>query len=394
MAPRAQSTAVVHPLVLLNVSEHTTRTLACVKGGKAAAPRVLCGALLGRQQDARFEAFLSFELKLAGSGGDGQDEIDFEHFAIRLEQLKIIFPDDDFIGWYAVGMDTQLTAPIARLHERILARYPAALLMVFNAALGDGAGAGSSLPIAIYESHAAERVERSKLAWYRAGAAPAGADIEYFVESASDHSAALDAETTWASRLASVRVTLDSGEAERVAVEHIANVARQTSEGMLHSTAGDAVGEQADASRMAAFLTGQRNAVEMLDRDVAILKTYVGDVISGSAAFDPDVLQLVQRALSNKPVVLDDDMFDLASAQEQTDFQLASYLAAVTGAASVVRSVSHTSNTALHYARNKHAPYVSPSPADGLYGMGAGSMMSSFGGHGRLGRHRGFGGLR
>ncbi|KAJ2711030.1 COP9 signalosome complex subunit 6, partial [Coemansia spiralis] len=144
MAPRAQSTAVVHPLVLLNVSEHTTRTLACVRAGKSRAPRALCGALLGRQQDSRFEAFLSFELKVTEGG---RAQIDFEHFAIRLEQLKIIFPDDDFIGWYIVSTGTRLTAPIAQLHECVLARYPAALLMVFDGTLGDGAG--YSLPIAV-----------------------------------------------------------------------------------------------------------------------------------------------------------------------------------------------------------------------------------------------------
>ncbi|KAJ2753151.1 COP9 signalosome complex subunit 6, partial [Coemansia nantahalensis] len=358
MAPRTQSTAVVHPLVLLNVSEHTTRTLACVRAGKAGAPQALCGALLGRQQDSRFEAFLSFELKLV-EGAPAQ--IDWEHFAIRLEQLKIIFPDDDFIGWYVVSTSTRLTAPMGRLHESVLARYPAALLMVFDAALGDGVR--FSLPVAMYESLAAERVDESRLQWYRGGAEPA-AD-EHYVESASGHDAALEAGAAWASQLAPVRVTLDSGEAERVAVEHVANTARGTNEDMLRSTAGGAGAEQRDASRLAAFLGGQLNALEMLDRDVAVLKTYVGDVASGKARFDPDVLQLVQRVLSNRPVMRDDELFELASAQEQTDFQLAAYLAAITGVASAVRSVSQRSISALHYARSKHAPYVNPNPPEG-----------------------------
>ncbi|KAJ2157974.1 hypothetical protein GGF46_004111 [Coemansia sp. RSA 552] len=396
--PRVSCTAVVHPLVLLNISEHTTRTLAQVKGGKAEAPPFLCGAVLGRQTGNNFEMFLSFELKLNAAGGDfTQVELDLEHFTIRLEQLKIIFPEHDFIGWYAVGAEQRVSPAAARLHERIIDNHPSALLMVFDAALADGAaretsGGGFSLPITVYETLPPGRVDRSKVLWYKSTGA-AAADGEYYVESTADRSGQGEAGLVWASRLVPMQVELDSGEAERVAVEHVANVSRVTSDEMLDGTAGDASAESSEAPRMATFLASQRNALEMLTRDIAVLKTYVGDVISERAEFDPDVLQLVQRVLSNKPVVLDDAMFDLAMAQEETNFQLTSYLAGITNAASVVRSVSQRSNAALVYARNKHGPFINPNQGDSMFGAGMGGMMPSFGGHGRLGR-RGFGAFR
>ncbi|KAJ2776446.1 hypothetical protein H4R18_005666 [Coemansia javaensis] len=376
---RTQVTAVVHPLVLLNVSEHTTRTVACVRAGKASAPAVMCGALLGRRTDERVEVFLSFEVKPGADGG-----LDAGHFAVRLEQLKTIFPDYEPVGWYAVGAGTQPTREVARLHARVLADHPAALLLVFDAALADGPHGGAALPIAVYETLPPAPVERARLQW------PQGGEGGYYVEAPGGGGGG---DLVQAVRLVPVRVTLDSGEAERVAVEHVANVARLTTDGMLRGAGGDAAAaaaEGGDWSRMAAFLASQRNALEMLASDVAVLQAYVADVIADRAPFDPDVLQLVQRVLSSRPAVLGDEAFALADAQEQTDCRLAGYLAAVTGAAAAVRSLSQRANIALAGARNKHAAYVSPAPPDGMFGM-AGMM-----GHGRHGhgRHRGFGSFR
>ncbi|KAJ2500353.1 COP9 signalosome complex subunit 6 [Coemansia sp. RSA 1972] len=387
MSLQMLSTAVVHPLVLLNISEHTTRTLAQVKRGKITAPQYMCGAVLGRQIETKFEAFLSFELKLSEANTE-RAEFDLEHFTARLEQLKIIFPSYDLLGWYAVSTNRKLTPGIAQLHEQIIASHASAILMVFDAALAEGAAGADgscSLPICVYETLAPVHVERTKLEWYKnAGARQTS---EHFVASAVDHSTPTET-TVWASRLVPIQVTLDSGEAERVAVEHVANVSRQTNTEMLNSSPG-AKEVVADTSRMAVFLSGQRNALEMLAKDIAVLKTYVGDVINGRAEFDADVMQRVQRVLSNRAVVQNSDgVFSLAMSQEETNFQLAAYLAGITDVAASVRDVSLRANSALSYARNKHATYVSPNQGEGMFGMGG--MMGGFG-HGRMGRHRGFG---
>ncbi|KAJ2816890.1 hypothetical protein FBU31_006419, partial [Coemansia sp. 'formosensis'] len=118
-------------------------------------------------------------------------------------------------------------------------------------------------------------------------------------------------------------------------------------------------------------------------------------VISGAAPFDPEIMQLVQRILCNRPVVQNDEMFDLAMMQEETNFHMTAYLANITTTASVVRNLAQRSNAALSAARNKHQPYVNVNREGGMYEGGGGGMSSMFGGGGRRhGRQRGFGHFR
>ncbi|KAJ2083024.1 hypothetical protein H4R24_001140 [Coemansia sp. RSA 988] len=393
------STAVVHPLVLLNVSEHTTRVLALTKKGKSSVPSFVCGALLGIQAENRFEAFMSFEfLYEEATNGNDFATINPAHFNERIKQMEDVFPDNTFIGWYAVNTDTKITPEIARIHEQLIRQYPPALLMVFDAALADGAakhsatqGRSFSLPISIYETRAPERVDSRKLLWYVSGNT-SNTHGEYFVDASTNQEGVVLDNLVWASQLVPIQIQLDSGEAERVAVEHVQYVARPTNPDMLNSKS-NAPQVSLNASRMATFLTSLRNALDMLDRDITLLKTYVGEVISGKAVFDPEVLQLVQRVLSNRPVVLDDELFNLAALQEETNYQLASYLARVTSAAGTVRDLSQRSNTALQHGRTKHAPYVNSAQSDGMFAWGTsmGGAMSAFGG--RSHTSRGYGGF-
>ncbi|KAJ2617022.1 hypothetical protein H4S08_000506 [Coemansia sp. RSA 1365] len=398
MATWNLSAAVIHPLVLLNVSEHTTRVLALTKAGKSGVSPFVCGALLGRQTENRFEAFMSFEFLYEEASGNTPATINPGHFTQRLEQLEEVFPDNTFIGWYAVNTDTKITPAIAKIHEQLIREHPSALLMVFDAALADGTvenstthGRSFSLPISIYETRAPERVDSRKLRWYLSKDTPMTTDGGYYVGASANRVGTVQDDLVWASQLAPIQVQLDSGEAERVAVEHVQYVARPTNVDMLTNTRSDAPSVSLNASRMATFLASLRNALEMLDRDIALLKTYVGEVISGKAVFDPEVLQLVQRVLSNRPVVLDDEFFDLATSQEETNFQLTSYLASVTSVAGTVRDLSQRSNTALRLGRNKHAVYINPAQNDGMFAWGPsiGGVMSAFGARSHFGRGHG-----
>ncbi|KAJ1860943.1 U2 small nuclear ribonucleoprotein B'', partial [Coemansia sp. RSA 486] len=311
-------------------------------------------------------------------------------FVIRLDQIKLIFPKYDVIGWYVVNSSMTINRGMAELHKTFLNRYPSALMLVFDSSfsgskgLGNGSGNSMSLPIAVYETLAPTRVERSKLQWDHQ-ANDKDVEREFYVENISDSSIQLDFGVAWASRLLPMRLAVESGEAERIAVEHVANMSRQTTDvdpsgivsgSVYHgsSSSGDGV----NASKMASFLSGQLNALNMLHKDILILKEYVGDVIAGRAPFDPDVMQLVQRVLSNKPVVKNDEQFDLAMTQEETNYQLASYLNAATSTAATVRELSQRSNIALSSARSRHAAYINPSPA--MLDGGMSDMMSMFGG--------------
>ncbi|KAJ2033788.1 hypothetical protein H4S04_009253, partial [Coemansia sp. S16] len=333
--------------------------------------------------------------------------LDDRHFLTRMDQMKQIFPEDEFIGWYVVGSSTQVTPAIAILHQQIMRALPTALLLVFDAAFETGDG-GAALPLAVYDTLPPTRVERAKLQQnFGAVNHESTAAVDYYVESASDDAIALEEDTVWASHLVPLRISIDSGEAERVAIEHVAHVSRPTTmEIMLgeESVGGAsrmvATGQESEqnvpvvlTSRMATFLSSQRNAVDMLHRDITVLKAYVGEVISGQAPFDPEIMQLVQRMLCNRPVVQNDEMFDLAMMQEETNFHMTAYLANITTTSSVVRNLALRSNAALSAARNKHQPYVNTSREGGMYD-GSNGMSSMFGGGGRHARQRGFGHFR
>ncbi|KAJ2829521.1 hypothetical protein GGI24_002119 [Coemansia furcata] len=409
MTPRTSGTVVVHPLVLLNISEHTTRTAAQSKGGSLTNTPLVCGALLGRQSENQAEVFLSFELKFNAldDASPAPYELDGSHFVTRTDQMKQIFPEDEFVGWYVVGSTTQITPAIVALHQQIMRVLPTALLLVFDAAFETSDG-GASLPLSVYDTLPPTRVERAKLQ-QNLGAVSneSTAAVDYYVEATSDDAIPLEVDTVWASHLVPLRIAIDSGEAERVAIEHVANVSRPTTmEIMLgeESVVGSnkaMVGQESDSSapveltsRMATFLSSQRNAIDMLHRDIMVLKAYVGEVISGAAPFDPEIMQLVQRILCNRPVVQNDEMFDLAMMQEETNFHMTAYLANITTTASVVRNLAQRSNAALSAARNKHQPYVNVNREGGMYEGGGGGMSSMFGGGGRHGRQRGFGHFR
>ncbi|KAJ1722763.1 COP9 signalosome complex subunit 6 [Coemansia erecta] len=401
---RSFGTALVHPLVLLGISDQITRITAQYAIEPESKPKFAGGVILGRQLESQFELMLSFELNMPERSSDGVPEIDFAHMSVRLEQTKLIFPNYDVLGWYISNSNTRITKEIADLHQRFLNQYPSALLLVFDPTLtgakdmsseaGSGGGGSSmSLPISVYETLPPTRVEVSKVLWD----GESFDKTEFYVESASDSSIQLEENTAWASRLLPMRISVESGEAERIAVEHVANVSR-TTEGIDPSGIVGAIGGigadsgKASTTKMAVFLSSQRNALEMLHKDIQLLEKYVGEVIAGTAPFDPDVMQLVQRVLSNKPVVKNDDQFDLAMMQEETNYQMASYLAQITGAAASVRSLSQRSNTALLAARTKHAAYVNPNV--NMFDGGMSDMMSMFGGHDRFGRHgraKGFG---
>ncbi|KAJ2726318.1 COP9 signalosome complex subunit 6 [Coemansia sp. Benny D115] len=397
MTLRTFGTAIVHPLVLLGISDQVTRMVAKSTGAADIKPQVAAGVLLGRQLESQHELLLTFEMKISDNAGSGAPEIDFEHLQISLMQTKLIFPNHDVLGWYVVSSNTRVNDGIARLHQSFLGSFPSALLMVFDSTLsGTEASGGSALalPMVIYETASPMRVERSKLG-FGSQMVEEDSDPEYYIEVTGDGSIPLEADMALASRLLPLHASVESGEAERIAVEHVANVSRQTSGmGELGSSAGAEDQESSgnsehsavvEATKMAAFLSGQRNALEMLHKDILILRAYVGDVISGSARFDPEILQLVQRVLSNRSVVHSDEQFELAMNQEETNYKMALYMVAVTNAVAAVRDVSQRSNVALQGARSKHAAFV-PQTQNMMDG-GLSDMMSVFGG-GRHGRQR------
>ncbi|XP_041482711.1 COP9 signalosome complex subunit 6-like [Lytechinus variegatus] len=86
----------LHPLVVMNISEHWTRIRA--QEGK---PTQVLGALIGKQEGRNIEVLNSFELLFDTVEGD--IIIDREYYNTKEEQFKQVFKDLEFLGWYTTG---------------------------------------------------------------------------------------------------------------------------------------------------------------------------------------------------------------------------------------------------------------------------------------------------
>ncbi|XP_037089310.1 COP9 signalosome complex subunit 6-like [Pollicipes pollicipes] len=131
-------TVQLHPLVILNISEHWTRIRA-----QQAAPRQVLGALIGQQKGRNVEIMNSFELVF--DTVDGQIVVDTDYYAMKEEQFKQVFEHMDLVGWYTTG-----GAPDASdisVHKQVCKLNESALLVKLNPQ-----ASCSELPITVLES--------------------------------------------------------------------------------------------------------------------------------------------------------------------------------------------------------------------------------------------------
>ncbi|CAH8450192.1 unnamed protein product [Heterobilharzia americana] len=128
----------LHPLVILNISEHWTRNK--VKENSTAV--TVYGALLGKQEGHHIEISNSFELLL----DDSQTSVNSGFYKTRETQCKQVYPDLDIIGWYTTGgpfneKDELFNRQMQELNE---------LLLILK--LDPLQTCGENLPIRVYQS--------------------------------------------------------------------------------------------------------------------------------------------------------------------------------------------------------------------------------------------------
>ncbi|KMQ86915.1 cop9 signalosome complex subunit 6-like protein, partial [Lasius niger] len=88
----------LHPLVIMNVSEHWTRLRA-----QEGSDQLVYGALIGKQKGRNIEIMNSFELLFTCIGDDVI--IDRDYYNTKEEQFKLVFSEMDFLGWYTTVID-------------------------------------------------------------------------------------------------------------------------------------------------------------------------------------------------------------------------------------------------------------------------------------------------
>lgn len=139
----------LHPLVLLTISDYITRHTLRRREGP------VVGALLGQQNGRDISLENAFEcLVLAGEGGDVI--LHDAWFKERLQQYKDVHksPALDLVGWFTIAPTSGPQPQHILIHQHIIRNYnESAVFLAFHpSTVLEGGTVGGKLPLSIYES--------------------------------------------------------------------------------------------------------------------------------------------------------------------------------------------------------------------------------------------------
>ncbi|KAF8078301.1 maintenance of mitochondrial structure and function-domain-containing protein [Lyophyllum atratum] len=265
----------LHPLPILNISEHLTR----LKLQKNTTSPFVLGALLGTQNGREVEIVNTFELAVEGDG----EQVDHGFLVSRRDQYKQVFPSLEFIGWYTVAPNP--TSRHIALHEQFTGycSTPLLLLLQPNASLASSSVNSQTLPFKAYEPSIEIRDRKSR---------------SVFIE---------------------VPYNVETGEAERIAVDWTAR--------------GGGSGTSLES-----HLQTQRSAVKMLQERILVLVKYITDVIAGQAPRDHATLRSLSALIASLPAT-ENKAFREEFTTEYADVQLTSVLSSLTKSANILNDL-------------------------------------------------------
>ncbi|CAL8139330.1 unnamed protein product [Orchesella dallaii] len=259
-------TVSLHPLVIMNISEHWTRTRAQNDGKHS---QVL-GAIIGQHKGRHLEIMNSFELVFTVH--EGLVVIDRDYYRTKEEQFKQVFSEMDFLGWYTTG-DLPSPADI-HVHKQICEIYESPVLLKLNPVARNV----DQLPVSIFES---------------------------IIDIVSGDATMLFVQLPY---------VLATEEAERIGVDHVARMSAS---------------EASESSLVADHLTSQHSAIKMLHSRVRLILDYVRAVEKGEAPMCHDALRLA-KSLSHRLPVIQPDRFKADFYEQCSDVSLITYLGMIT----------------------------------------------------------------
>ncbi|KAI7861620.1 maintenance of mitochondrial structure and function-domain-containing protein [Spinellus fusiger] len=269
----------VHPLVILNISDHYTRIK--LQNPAALEKGRVYGALLATQIGRTIELMNSCELP-ANTHEEGQVTLNNVYLSTKLDQLKQVFPLLDFIGWYSLGESP--TEADLHLHQQFLPLHESCLFLQMNPkVLGHGI---KEFPVSIYESVLDIVHETTRLGFVKAS---------YRVE---------------------------TNEAERIAIEQVAKPSTSDT----------------GAGLVIAHLTTQKNAIAMLNSRIQFLQGYLKDVMEGVMPVDHTILRQLASVCRGSPVI-DSMAFNEQFSTEYNDVLLVTYLATITQGMNILNNL-------------------------------------------------------
>ena len=233
----------LHPLVIINISDHYTRCSLNVKSGG----RVI-GCLLGEQKGRVIHITNTFEMNFKA---DSEEQtVDKEHLAAKKDQYKTVFPGLEVIGWYSTGDKIQEND--MQTHKTISEINESPVFLLLDPTITEG---NRDLPIMLYETelHVIE-----------------GVPSQIFVQA---------------------KYTVDSLEAERVAVDQVARIVPS--------------GKASASDQLSSHMTGMQNAIKMLRARISVVLDAVKLMREGKIPYDHGLLREISSLVRRLPVGTD-----------------------------------------------------------------------------------------
>uniref|UniRef100_A0A1I7TE58 COP9 signalosome complex subunit 6 n=1 Tax=Caenorhabditis tropicalis TaxID=1561998 RepID=A0A1I7TE58_9PELO len=161
------SKVLLHPLVIMQMSEHYSRT----KVQQGPNVKKVFGAILGKQNGRQVEAINSFVLKMECEEMSSSITFNIEHLLLRSEQYLEVFPELQVIGLYCAGEDDGLTTEervvIAKLTTAVrnaekAGQIDATLFLKLNSIT---AGSTRKLPLFAFEGDVTDPERYRQIEW-------------------------------------------------------------------------------------------------------------------------------------------------------------------------------------------------------------------------------------
>lgn len=287
-----QLQVILHPLVLLNISDYITRHALRKQEGP------VVGALIGQQNTREITIEHAFDCKLETSN-NGDVVLDLPWFHKRLEQMKTVHKDRelDFVGLWVLLPKSGPNPKVLALHAQTFDINESSVLLGFHPDEVSEPSVGGKLPLTIYE-YVDEAADQSS--------APAQNQANNEDSEMTDGDQAATAKAIGvAKKFRELPYTVETGEAEMISVDFVAKggananasatapaedktaKAATSKEAMPSSSKGKAAvtpnAETASATdvmsredeELIATLTAKANAIKMLQSRIQLITKYL-----------------------------------------------------------------------------------------------------------------------
>lgn len=231
----------LHPLVLINLSDHYTR----IKANSTAGTHVrVMGCLLGSQSGRTVDISNSFEMRFDAEGLN----LDQAFLTKKQEQYKQVFPKLDVVGWYATG--SELQDADMHMHRKVSEINESPVFLLLNPMVDC---LRKDLPVTLYETefHVMD-----------------GAPSMVFVRA---------------------NYTVETSDAERIGVDQVAKI--------LPS------GKASGSEQLSAHLISMHSAIKMLNERIRAINELVSKVQSGEVAYPHALLRQISSLVHSLPAM-------------------------------------------------------------------------------------------